>query len=171
MRYPLRIAQLKIRHKPVHYIILHHTYCQYPIPQIKLDSPKYQLDHLFNQVMEQKIPDVNYHAVISRVKDEYVASFMRPYVTLCDYPDIDDKYNDRAIHIALLGNYDLDLPDKRAYEIMVYRVISPFSKLLGLSHNRIYLHNELSNNEEESCPGELFSKRIVINYMRRFMIR
>lgn len=171
MKYPIKVSRLDIRHKPIRYIVLHHTWCQYNLPQIEMDSPKYQLDHLFNQVMEKKIPDINYHAVVSRVKTNYIATFARPYVAKCDYPDIKDQYNDRAVHLALLGNYDMDLPDKRAYEILVYRTINPFLKLFGLSFNRVFLHSELTNNEDENCPGEFFSKQVVVTYMRRFMMR
>lgn len=171
MKYPIRVSRLDVRHKPIRYVILHHTWCQYDIPQLEMDSPKNQFDYLFNQIMEKKIADINYHAVISRIKNNYIAMLARPYVAKCDFPDIDDQYNERAIHIALLGNYDLDIPDKRAYEIMVYRVINPFVKLFSLSPSRVFLHNELTNDENENCPGDFFSKRVVVTYMRRFMMR
>ena len=171
MQYPLKIGRLEIRRKPIRYIIIHHTWCQYPIPQLELDSKEYQGQKLFNQVMEQKTVDLNYHAVITRTRQEYIALLGRPFVATCDFPDIDPQYNLRALHVALLGNYNEDMPDKRAYEIMAFRAINPFIRLLGLNPSRIFLHKNLSNNEEETCPGEFFADNVLITFMRRFQMK
>lgn len=171
MKYPLKPNRLDIRRKPIRYIIVHHTWCQYPIPQLELDSQEYQVGKLFSQVMEQKTVDLNYHAVITRVRQEYVCILGRPFVATCDFPDIDPQYNLRAIHIALLGNFNEDIPDKRAYEIMAFRAINPFIRLLGLNESRIYTHKYLSENEEESCPGEFFADNVLVAFMRKFRMK
>ncbi|MFW6242527.1 MAG: peptidoglycan recognition family protein [bacterium] len=171
MKYPFRVSKLDIRHTRPTYIVLHHTWCQYKIPKIKIDTSEYQMRTIYTQTMEQKIPDVNYHYVISKIKDDFSAILCRPFVALCDYPDIDENINRKAIHVALLGNYDLTIPDKRAYEVLAYRVLNPFMKLFSITPARIYLHSELSDNEEETCPGEFFSKSVTTSFVKRFIMK
>lgn len=170
MKYPFRVSRLNIRKTKVQYVILHHTWCQYPIPELKMDNAQYQMPKLYKQVMEQKIADVNYHYVLEQVKDDFITNVCRPFVSLCDYPDIHPNINRKGLHVALLGNYDVDLPDKRAYEVLAYRLLSPFMKMFSLSPSRIYLHSEISD-EEESCPGEFFSKEVIISFIKRYLMK
>lgn len=171
MKYPFRVSRLDIRHTRPQYIVLHHTWCQYQIPKIKMDTSDPQMRTVYTQTMEQKIVDVNYHYVIEQIRDDYNAILCRPFVATCDYPDIEENINRKAIHVALLGNYDITIPDKRAYEVLAYRVINPFLKLFSISPARVYLHSELSNNEDEACPGEFFSKSVVLSFIKRFVMK
>ncbi len=171
MRYPFRVSKLNIRHVKPKYIVLHHSWCQYQVPSVKMDTSEFQTRTLYTQTMEKKIADVNYHYVIEKIKNDFNTMACRPFVATCDYPDIDENINKRALHFALLGNYDLSLPEKRAYEVLTYRLINPFMKIFSISPTRIYLHSELSDNKEESCPGEFFSKSVVISFVKRFVMR
>ncbi len=170
MRIPLRISWLGKRHTNVKYIIIHHTHCQYDIPESKIDSTKFQIPYLITDVMSKAEPDFNYHYMVDRIQDEYYIIVGRPVETLCDYDDIDDTMNKSSIHIGLMGSYDFKVPDIRMYEILGYRLLSSLIKLYGLNPSRIYLHNEVSKNKKEVCPGSFIDKDKVIMMVRRFIV-
>lgn len=167
----LRPSMLELRRQTVKWIIIHHTAELYKNPEARIDNPKYQMPGLFKGVLELKEGDVNYHYVIEKVKDDFIAVATRPTPYLCEWPDIDDNINNRAIHIACLGNLDFQIPSKRLYEILAYRLVNPMMKLYGLTPNRIKLHKEVSNEKEMYCPGEFFDKDRLIAQVRRFVIK
>lgn len=173
MKIPFRPARLNLRRRPVKYLIIHHTVELYPQEAARIDNPKYQMNSLFNGVLEDKSPDVNYHFVIDKIKNDYIAVTCRPFVTLCEWDDIPDDINNAALHVAMLGSYDFKVPEKRAYEVMAYRILNPLLKMFGLpqSESRILLHNEVSENKDLTCPGEFFDKNILISAVRRFVMR
>ncbi len=171
MKIPLRPSWLKIRRQSVKWIIIHHTAELYDIPSARIDTPKYQLPALFKGVLEKKQGDINYHYVVEKVKEDYVAIMTRPFVYLCEWDDIDDNINNRAIHVAALGSYDFKVPEMRMYQVMAYRVLNPMLKLYGISPKRIKFHNEVSSNKDLSCPGDFMDMGRVISQVRRFVIK
>ena len=166
----LRPSLLKIRRRSVMWIVVHHTAEMYVRPEAKIDGPLYQMPALFSGVMEKKQGDVNYHYVVEKIKEDYVAIVTRPFVYLCDWPDIPENINLRAIHIGLLGSYDFKIPEKRMYDVLAFRLINPMLKMFGLAPSRIKLHKEISN-EDISCPGEFIDKARIITSVRRFVIK
>jgi len=166
----LRPSLLRIRRQSVRWIIIHHTVEMYDRPEAKIDSPMYQLPALFAGVMEKKQGDVDYHYVVEKVKEDYIAIVTRPYVYLCDWPDIPENINKRAVHIGLMGSYDFKIPEKRMYEVLAYRLINPMMKIFGISPARIKLHKEVSN-DDISCPGEFIDRGRIITSVRRFVIK
>ena len=166
----LRPSLLKIRRRSVMWIVIHHTSEMYDRPEAKIDGPLYQMPQLFSGVMEKKQGDVNYHYVIEKVKEDYIAVVTRPYVYLCEWPDIPENINNRAVHIGLMGSYDFKIPEKRMYEVLAYRLLNPMMKVFGISPSRIKLHKEVSN-EDISCPGEFIDKARIITAVRRFVIK
>ena len=170
MKIPLRPSLLKVRRQSVKWIILHHTSELYPQPAAKIDNSTFQLPELFKGVLEQKTGDINYHYVIEKVKEDYMAFVTRPFVYLCEWDDIDVNINNRAIHVALLGSYDLKIPDKRLYEVLAFRVLNPFLKMFHLSPSKIKFHRDVSN-EEITCPGDFMDMGRVEALVRRFVIK
>ena len=117
MKIPFRPSLLKIRRQTVKWIILHHTAEMYENPEARIDNAKFQYPALDKGVLEMKQGDVNYHYVIDKIKEEYHVITARPFVYLCEWPDIDININNRAIHVALLCSYDFKVPVKRTYEV------------------------------------------------------
>jgi hypothetical protein len=142
----------------------------YDRPEAKIDSPMYQLPAIFSGVMEKKQGDVDYHYVIDKVKEDYIAVVTRPFVYLCDWPDIPENINNRAVHIGLMGDYSFAIPSKRMYEILAYRLLNPMMKMFGITPSRIKLHKEVST-EDIACPGEFIDKARIITAVRRFVIK
>jgi N-acetylmuramoyl-L-alanine amidase len=171
MKIPLRPALLTIRRQSVKWIVIHHTAEFSEQPGAAIDNSNYQTNLLFNDVMEKHTGDINYHYVIERIKDDYMPIVTRPISFLCDWPDIPNDINKRAIHVAALGSYDFKIPEKRLYEVMGYRVINPMLKLFGLSPNKVKFHNEISSKKDLTCPGEFMDKAVLIAMMRKFIVK
>jgi hypothetical protein len=167
----LRPSLLKIRRQSVKWIIIHHSAEMYKNPEARIDNSKYQMPGIFKGVLELKQADVNYHYVIEKVKEDYIPIATRPYPYLCEWDDIPEEINSRAIHIALLGNYDLKIPPKRLYDILAYRLLNPMLKMFNISPNRIKLHKDVSNDESVYCPGEFVDLGRIITSVRRFVIK
>ena len=136
-----------------------------------IDNAKFQLPGLNKGVLEKKQGDINYNYVIDKIKEDYVAIVTRPFVYLCEWPDIDLNINNRAIHVALLGSYDFKVPVKRMYEVLAFRLLNPFMKMYGLSPAKIKFHNEVSSDKDLSCPGDFLDKAVMISMVRRFVIK
>jgi hypothetical protein len=167
----LRPSLLKIRRQSVKWIIIHHTAEMYENPEARIDNSKYQLQGIFNGVLELKQGDVNYHYVVEKIKEDYVAIATRPIPYLCEWPDIPDDINKRSVHVALLGNYDLKIPPKRLYDILAYRLLNPMMKLFNITPNRIKLHKDVSTDDDVYCPGEFIDHGRIITSTRRFVIK
>jgi len=171
VRMPFRPSMMKVRRQAAKWIILHHTAELYDIPSARIDNGNFQLPDILTGVQEKKQADVNYHYIIEKVKDDYQIFVCRPFIYLCEWPDIHDDINKRAIHVALLGSYDFKIPPKRLYEALAYRLLNPFMKIYALTPSRIKGHNEVSSNKELSCPGEFLNMAIVESMVRKFVIR
>jgi hypothetical protein len=167
----LRPSMLKVRRQSVKWIIIHHTAEMYENPEARIDNSKYQLPGIFKGVLEMNQGDVNYHYVVEKIKDDYVPIVTRPFPYLCEWPDIPNDINNRALHVALLGNYDLKIPQKRLYDILAYRVLNPMLKMFGLPPSKIKLHKDVSDDEEVYCPGEFVELSRIITAVRRFVIK
>jgi len=171
MKMPLKVSRLEMRRTKVKWVIIHHTAELYAAPSAQIDNAKYQLPAIVGNVLEKADADINYHYIVEKVKEDYIPIACRPFVALCDFPDIDLNVNKAAVHIALLGSYDFKIPEKRLYEVLAYRLLSPMLKLFALPPTRIKLHNEVSSQEDLTCPGDFFDKAVMISMTRRFIMK
>lgn len=171
MKLPFRPSLLKIRRLSAKWIILHHTVELYPAPEAKIDNSKFQLPFLYNKVMEENSSDINYHFVIEKIKDDYHAITTRPFTYMCEWDDISDDINNRAIHVALLGSYDFKIPEIRLLEVLSYKLLNPLLKIFAIPPSRIKLHREVSSNKELSCPGDFVDIGKIKAVVRRFVVR
>lgn len=171
MKIQLRPSLLKVRRQSVKWIIIHHTIEMYPQTAAKIDNSQFQLPSLYNGVLEDKSGDINYHYVVEKIKDDYHCIATRPFVYLCDWPDIDKNINNHSIHVSLLGNYDLTVPDVRLYAKLAYELLNPFMKIYGLNPNRIKLHREVSSDKDLTCPGDFIDRARIEALVRRFVLK
>jgi len=168
---PFKISQLEVRHTKVKYIIIHHTACQYTNPDTKVDNMKFQMTGISSGVLEKKEPDINYHYIIDKIKEDFHVISCRPFVTLCDFPDINQDMNRKSIHVAMMGSYDFKIPHKRLIEVLAYRLLNPFLKIYSINPERILFHSDVSNNKDETCPGLFADKTIITSMTRRFLLK
>lgn len=171
MKIQLRPSLLKVRRQTVKWIILHHTAELYPQEAARIDNAKFQIPFLYNGVLEQKTGDINYHYVVEKIKEDYHAVVTRPFPYLCEWADIDDNINNRAIHVALLGSYDFKIPTTRLYEVLAYRLLNPFMKMFHISPAKVKLHRDVSSDKDLTCPGDFVDRGKVEALIRRFVIK
>jgi hypothetical protein len=171
MKIKLRPSRLKVRRQSVKWLIVHHTAELYHQPEVKIDTPKFQMDGIVAGVHIQKQADINYHYVIDKIKEDYHPIVTRPIAYLCEWDDIDNNINNRAVHIAVLGSYDVKIPTTRLYEILAFRLLNPMLKLFNIAPNKIKLHRDVSSNKELTCPGDFFNEGKLITLVRRFVIK
>ena len=171
MRVQFRPSLLRMRRTKTKFIIIHHTAEMYDNPSAAVDNAVFQSRDLLKGALEKKQPDVNYHFIVEKIRDDYQALMMRPYISLCDFDDIDSNINKAALHIGLLGDYNFKVPEKRLYEVLAYKIISPLIKTFALSPIRVKLHKDVSSNKECTCPGEFFDDGRLESYIRRFWMK
>jgi hypothetical protein len=171
MKIPFKPSMFKVRRGKVRWIILHHTSEIYDNPESRIDNSKFQMPGLTKGVLEKKQGDINYHYVIDKIKEDYQPIICRPSVYLCDWDDISSDINNNAIHVALMGNYDFKIPEKRCYEVLAYRVLNPFLKMFTLSPSKIKFHSEVSSDEELTCPGNFVDAAVVESMVRKYVIK
>jgi hypothetical protein len=70
-----------------------------------------------------------------------------------------------------MGNYSFTVPEKRLYEVLSYRLLNPMLKQFGISPNKIKLHNEVSSNDDLTCPGDFVDRAVIESMVRRFVIK
>jgi len=171
MKLPLKQSRLEIRRTKIKYIVIHQTTCQYEAPESKIDNPKFQVSGLIGNVLEKKQADLNYHFILDKIKDDYQVIVCRPFVSICNFDDIDPKINKAALHVALMGSYDFKIPEQRVYEILAYRLLNPIIKHFRINPSRVYLHRDISSNKDEACPGNFIDKDKIITMIRRFVVK
>ena len=171
MKMPFKPSMLKLRRQSVKWIILHHTVELYDLPQARIDNDKFQFPALIKGVLEQKTGDVNYHYVIEKIKEDYIPIVARPFPYLCDFPDIHNDINNRAIHVALLGSYDFTIAPKRLYEVLAYRLLNPFMNMFHLSPSKIKFHRDVSDDKDLTCPGDFVDYAIVESMVRKYVLK
>jgi hypothetical protein len=171
LQFPFKRPLLKVRHTAARYIIIHHTYELYKASSAVIDNNQYQLPAILNNVLETASPDINYHFVIEKIKDDFQVFAMRPFVTFCDFPDIEQGINEKAIHIALLGDYDLRIPEKRIYDVLAYRIVCPLMKQFAIYEDHLYNHKDVSTDKTLTCPGQSFDLQILKMFTRKYIMR
>lgn len=171
MKIPFKPSMLIVRRHNVKWLIIHHTSEIYDIPSAKIDNSKYQLPALYKGVLEKKQGDINYHYVIDKIDEDYIPIVTRPFIYECEWKDIDPNINQKSIHIGLLGNYSLKIPEKRLLEVLAYKLLNPMLKMFHIAPNKIKFHNEVSSNKELDCPGVFIEKEDIITMVRRFIIK
>ena len=162
---PLRASALKYSGKWPSNIIIHHTAEFVPdVPNFKFDTSKPQsnayIDYSFKVLHKT---ETKYHYILEKIGNDYQIVISQPMFTKCRYEDLDSKYDD-SIHVACMGNYNLDIPPTRLYKVLSYRLLAPLMRLFYLKTNDILLHRAISN-EDIICPGEFFEMDRLINQL------
>jgi len=174
MKLPYRPKTLPlIRSRRFKFIIIHDLSCMLEgIDQIKLDSkiPQCSSVRTYNWILNGQT-DVNYHFISERLGEDYETIIGRPINRLCEYNDIPEVYNSKAIHIACMGQLDDTNLSQRYYMQLAYRVIAPQLFIHSIPTTRIYLHSELSTDKDNACPGAFFMKDKLLNAVKAMLIR
>jgi hypothetical protein len=153
---PLRASNVKVANKWPPKIIIHHTACKMgKFGEFKFDRPKFQTDKFQDlNYAVTKDKETGFNFILDKVNNDYQVIVSQPLLTLCEYSDLEPYYH-RAIHIALMGDYNENIPQTRLYRVLGYRLLGPLMRLFYLKENDILFHNEISTDETVTCPGKL----------------
>jgi N-acetylmuramoyl-L-alanine amidase len=100
--------------------------------------------------------DVSYHAGVELVNPEgEVEAFLGRDWTQQAAACPQGEMNRRALHVCVVGNYDLVAPSDEHLRVLVKRVLLPWMNLFGIGVDRIVGHRDY--NASKTCPGTLFS--------------
>lgn len=173
---------MKIPYKPGHLpkgprrytsIVLHDSMCQADFNgNFRLDVPSSQVNVVRSELRkEKKYFELPYHFVCEKLKDDYETVIARPLQYSCEdgYPELDSLYSRYAIHICIMGNFNMMTDDSRMYQQICYRAITPMMRVYHIRRNNIFLHGELTS-EHVDCPGLNFQKSKLMAYIEKFNI-
>jgi len=150
-------------------IILHHTSCRLDKPELSIDKNYFQTGkfHNLNYIFYKK--DTGFNFIIERIGNDFQVIVSQPLMSLCEFEDIEKKYW-KSIHIALMGNYDKDIPMTRLYRVLSYRILAPVMRLFTINESDLLLHSTISTTGT-TCPGEFVDmdrlKMILRSVFRR----
>lgn len=172
MKIPIRPYNLKYSTSWSSNIVIHHT-AEFNLKSgdLSYDKPTSQIGKLRDRFyIEKKEFDPPYHYILEKVGNDYEIIVGRQLFTKCYFKDLLPKYDD-SIHIALMGDYNITLPEVRLYQILSYRILIPFYRLLKLKSDSLVTHKEISMDpDSQTCPGEFFDinkLRTIFNGMIR----
>ena len=150
---PLRMTNYKLAEGWPPAIIIHHTACKIDKPELSIDKANFQTQKFHNTNYRIYRKETGFNFIVDRVGDDFQVVVSQPLMTLCEFEDIEERYW-RAIHIALMGNYNKDIPMTRLYKALSYRLLAPIMRLFLLTESDILLHSAISTDDNTTCPGE-----------------
>lgn len=125
-----------------------------------------------NTIIKDGDMDYNYHYILDKIGEDYEIIAGRPINMRCDYPDLDSSYAD-SMHVIILCDLNVDMPDNRMYKVLAYRCLAPLLKMLKISSDpssAIVFHNELQTKRNNlKCPGDFLAKELLVSQVRRYM--
>ena len=155
------------------YMIIHDTSCQWDkINLFSVDKRLFQTSPMRARFRSQKqYYELPYHFICEKIGENYQTIVGKPlqYSSFLEFPDIDRHYAEHAIHICLMGNYNILTHTAKLYEQLAYRIICPMMKTYRIPRSRIFLHGELSK-EHSDCPGFHFSKQTLYVFMSKYQL-
>jgi len=103
--------------------------------------------------LEQGWNDIGYHAGLELINDHLEALYGRPEdqaAAACK----EDRMNERALHLCIVGNFDLTPPSDTVLSFAARVVVKPWLERYGLGPGSIIGHRDRAH--YKSCPGFMF---------------
>ena len=97
--------------------------------------------------------DIGYHAGVEDVGGSVEAFLGRDWLkdaAACPQGSM----NTKALHVCVVGDYDLVAPSDEHLRVLVKRVLLPWMRLFGISADHIIGHRDY--NAGKTCPGMQF---------------
>jgi len=172
MAIPLRKTNLKLSTSWPSHIVIHHTACKLDIPPVSLDRPTFQAQkyELMNAKILKKPGATGFNFIVEKTGNDFSVIVSQPLMSLCEFQDIPESYY-KSIHIALLGNYNIEVPKKRIYLVLAYRLLVPLMRMFYIRENEIITHESISEDKHFSCPGINFNMSTMLLSLRTVMKR
>ena len=139
------------------YVMIHHS--------LTTDGPLMSWGAIERyHVVEKMWADVAYHYGVEQVGDRFFAMVGRPehHKAAACYQH---GMNDKAIHVCLVGNYDVVTPPYWLIETLVKRVLLPVMYRHGIPVDNIIGHRDHA--PYKSCPGKLLDLAALRDRVRK----
>ena len=173
MKVPYKQVYLPRGPRRYRYIVLHDTNCMcHKFNDFKNDTTHFQTNKLRYRIrQERKWYELPYHFVCEKILDDYETVTGRPLKYSCEdcYPDLPSNFARLAVHICVMGNFNVMVGDTRMYQQICYRAITPVMSLYRIPKGNIYLHGEL-NPGQLDCPGFNFNKNHLKAYIQPILV-
>lgn len=162
MKIPIRPLSFKKLKSPFKYIIIHDITCRFKdFHDLRIDTAKCETSVLRSyEYMYNDNSDINYHYSFEKLKDDYEAIVGRPLNSLCNFPSLQDQYS-RSINIIVISDFNLQIPEKRLYDSLSYKLLNPLMFMFKIPRPNILLHREIESGIH--CPGNYFNKESLDN--------
>lgn len=162
-------SDLKLSGKKPTHIVIHHT--NELSPTTNVDTGKFELSNLQKRIYSfQRKNKYGYHVIIERIQSDYYPVVCQPWFTECHWEDLDKDF-DTCMHIAFLGNFDMDMLMDRAYRVLAFQLLVPLCRYFRITQDRIVLHKEISKDKKITCPGEFFDRTRMEEYYHAYYKR
>lgn len=161
----------KLTGKPKH-IIIHDSNClNYATSALIMDGPNTAVGALkVENIVKSGYNDYNYHFIVDRIDKDYEVISGRPINMRCDHPSLDKRYQD-SIHVIILCDLNIELPDNRLYKILAYRCLAPLIKMLkiGEPNGAILFHKDIETKRDVKCPGDFLARELLVSTTKRYL--
>ncbi len=155
------------------YIIIHDSNClNHTDAALITTSREPTVGNLkINNIVKNGDDDYNYHFIVDKIGDDYEVIAGRPMNIHCHFDNIDKAYED-SIHVIILCDLNVDMPDNRLYKILAYRCLAPLVKMLKIASDpskAVFFHDEIETKSDKRCPGDFLAKELLLSQIRRYL--
>jgi len=105
------------------------------------------------ETFEEPWKDIGYHFGIESVSNLYNIEIGRG-LSMFGAHTTQNKMNEKAIGICVVGNYDLLPPPEQAYRLLVRLCKEVMRHYPTITTSSVYYHNQFA---EKTCPGKQFA--------------
>lgn len=163
----------RINSKPK-YIVIHDSSCLNNIESALItDSEQIGVGALkIASIRKLGLDDYNFHFIVDKIGEDYEVVAGRPMTVKCDFPDLDPVYQN-SLHVIILCDLNIDMPNNRLYKVLSYRCLAPLLKMLKISsdpYKAIVFHRDVETKRKDlKCPGDFLAKEVLMAQVRRYM--
>ena len=97
--------------------------------------------------------DIGYHAGVEMVDGKPYAMFGRPEWAVAAAVR-ENLMNTLALHVCVVGDYDVQTPSEELLKVLAERVIKPWLTRYRIPVENIKTHHQFA--DYKTCPGKLF---------------
>jgi hypothetical protein len=168
---------------PREFIMLHHS-----LTKDGATVSAAAIEKFHREDPSHRFVDVGYHGLVEQVADPILYGFAawqaivgrpeRSRAAACPEADM----NERALHVCVVGNFDLAAPSRGAIQRLVLRFLLPWVVAYSIPPERIIGHRDAGlmvgkdwrvsdpngpgGRQFKSCPGALFDLDVVRRLVR-----
>lgn len=157
------------------FIVIHDSNClNHSDSTLVVDGPQTAMGALKSiNISRDSLKDLNYHFIVDRLGNDYEVITGRPINTYCQHDDIDTAFKD-SLHVIILSDLNVEVPETRFYQILAYRCLAPMIRMLKMGGNPgsiIKFHDEIKADKTNNikCPGDFLVRELLVSQTRRYL--